>query len=58
MRDEVDKRSIDLLYIPSADQVADPLTKGLGRVLHERGCRGMGLIDVDFGDSESEDESV
>jgi hypothetical protein len=45
IRDEVETRTLQTQYIPTKLQAADIMTKVLGRVLHEKGCKGLGLID-------------
>ena len=43
MRQKVDSEEILLTYLPTDDQVADVLTKGLVRAKHERFSKEMGL---------------
>ena len=42
----VANKIIDIQYLPTADMVADIMTKSLARVLHSRFVDGMGLIDT------------
>ena len=44
IREKVAEKKIEVKYMPRSDQVADILTKSLGRVLHEKFTRAMGLI--------------
>jgi hypothetical protein len=37
---------INIQYLPTADMVADIMTKSLGKILHARFVDGMGLIDT------------
>ena len=43
IRQLVSTRVISLDYVPSKENIADPLTKGLNRDLVEKSSRGMGL---------------
>jgi hypothetical protein len=43
IRDHVEAREIELLYVPTGDQLADALTKGLVRVKLEKLLARMGL---------------
>jgi len=43
IREKIEDGEIRVEYIPTADQVADVLTKALAREKHERFVRGMGL---------------
>jgi hypothetical protein len=43
VREQVTGGAIALVYTPTADMVADQLTKPLGRDMHNRCIRGMGL---------------
>ena len=43
LRQKVDSEEILLMYLPTDDQVADVLTKGLVRAKHERFSKEMGL---------------
>lgn len=43
VRDNVWKKEVDLVYVPSQEQVADVLTKPLSRSQFEKLCRKMGL---------------
>ena len=45
IRERVKSGEIKLEYVPTNLQVADVLTKPLGREKHERFVEGMGLID-------------
>ncbi|SRR5258708_8058090 len=40
----IEEGSIELDYVPTADQVADVLTKGLQAIKHERFIKMMGLV--------------
>jgi hypothetical protein len=46
LRTKVEAGEIDLQFVPSKDQVADVLTKGLVREKHECFSKGMGLRSV------------
>ena len=45
--DAVAKKKVCLKYIPSQEQLADALTKPLGRVSFQRHIENMGLYDYD-----------
>jgi hypothetical protein len=45
IRECVDNGDVELDYIPTADQVADVLTKGLALAKHDKFTKGMGIID-------------
>jgi hypothetical protein len=44
IREKVNEKRIELMYIPTTDQVADIFTKSLGRILHEKFTRALGLM--------------
>ena len=44
IRDAVEERVVWLEYIPTADMMADSLTKALGRQKHENCARRMGMV--------------
>lgn len=46
IRECVEAGDVELEYVPTGDQVADILTKGLPIVKHERFVRGLGLSKV------------
>lgn len=46
IREEILNKTAVLRYIPSADNVADILTKGLNKVIHNRLLKKLGLYDV------------
>ncbi len=43
-RECVEGGKIKIEYCPTSEMTADILTKSLGRILHERHTRGMGLV--------------
>jgi hypothetical protein len=43
IRERVEEKKIEVKYVPTTDQVADLLTKSLGRVLHMKFTRALGL---------------
>ncbi len=47
LRQKVEDKDLDLAYVPTGDQVADVLTKGLVREKHERFSEAMGIHRVD-----------
>ena len=44
LRDLVESGTLDIIYIPSRENLADILTKGLARVLHEELTYGIGVM--------------
>ncbi len=44
IQEHVEEGSIELDYVPTADQVADILMKGLQGIKHERFIKMMGLV--------------
>jgi hypothetical protein len=45
-RQLVDEKDIDPTYLPTGEQIADALTKGLSRELHKKFAHAMGLRDA------------
>ena len=45
IRDLVEKRRLEIIYILTQDITADGMTKPLGRVAHEKFRRQLGLVD-------------
>ena len=43
IRDQIENNLIKLKYIPTTDQIADVLTKPLGRIQHEKHTKSLGL---------------
>ena len=43
IREKVAEKKIEVKYIPTTDQIADIFTKSLGRVLHMKFTRALGL---------------
>jgi hypothetical protein len=46
LRQKVEEEELDLAYVPTGDQVADVLTKGLVREKHEKFAGAMGVRRV------------
>jgi hypothetical protein len=46
LRQKIDENELDLVFVPTGDQVADVLTKGLVREKHERFADAMGTRRV------------
>ena len=46
LRQKVEEEELDLAYIPTGDQVADVLTKGLVREKHDKFAEAMGVRRV------------
>jgi hypothetical protein len=46
LRQKIDENELDLVFVPTGDQVADVLTKGLVREKHERFADAMGIRRV------------
>ena len=44
IREKVESGEVELKYINTHKQVADPLTKALTRDAFQNACRGMGLL--------------
>ncbi|CAL1698123.1 unnamed protein product [Somion occarium] len=44
IREKLEDDEIDVHYVPTGDQTADVLTKGLSREKHERFIAGMGMV--------------
>lgn len=51
VRDNIDKRTIELKYVPSADQKADLMTKPLPTVQFEKLVKSIGLKNTSIGNS-------
>jgi hypothetical protein len=47
IRDMAEKKRLEITYIPTADMIADGMTKPLARVAHEKFRRQLGLVDED-----------
>lgn len=47
IRDLAEKKSLEITYIPTADMIADGMTKPLARVAHKRFREQLGLVDSD-----------
>lgn len=47
LRDEVEKKNLEVRYVPSEENVADILTKSLGATLHRRQVELMGMRPCD-----------
>jgi hypothetical protein len=43
IRDCIQKRIIDVLYLPRSENVADILTKPLSRIMHQRWVEALGF---------------
>ena len=46
VKEQVDSRTVEMKYVPSADMKADVLTKALGRVAFEKHRVGLGLMEL------------
>ena len=46
LRQKVEEEELDLAYVPTGDQVADVLTKGLVREKHDKFAEAMGACRV------------
>jgi hypothetical protein len=44
IREKVEEKKIDVKYIPTTDQVADIFTKSLGKILHEKFRKELGVL--------------
>jgi len=58
LRDLLAARSADAEYVPSANQVADVLTKCLGRLKHRIACQQLGLWTSAFERDDVDDDEV
>ena len=45
-RERVASKEIDICYCPTEHNVADIMTKGLGKVLYQRFCEALGVCDI------------
>jgi hypothetical protein len=50
VREAIKNKLIEVKWISTQDMVADILTKGLGRNLHQKHVQGLGIIEVDITD--------
>ena len=46
IREQLAKKVLNLVYCPSQKNVADIMTKPLGRPQFERQCEGMGISEI------------